>query len=89
MTISAISAEVWDFRVYDTDTPGLRCFGRFAGKDTFIALSVYKREDLDYPGGWDFARDNCLDYWEHLFGAARPFVGAKLDEYLSQPFDAV
>lgn len=86
--IDPSSAEVWDFRVYD-NRDGIRCFGRFAGKDAFVALSWEFRECIPDLGSWDEERNWCVNCWRDLFGVYGPFIGGKLDDYLSEPFDPV
>jgi hypothetical protein len=79
-----VEAEFFSLRITDPEaTPGIRCLGAFADKDTFIALV------------WDF-RENILLFddevevvraeWRHLFGDEPPHSGERLDDYLSNYF---
>ena len=77
--------EVWDFRCLDPQ-PGMRAFGSFAEKDTFIALTWDYRENID---DWPDKVAECKAEWRKLFCDLSPFRGAHLDAYLSYNFRAV
>jgi hypothetical protein len=71
--------EVWDIRCPRQDQ-GIRCFGCFAGKDLFIALTWDYRENITDFGG---IVEDCRQAWDSLFSPLQPFEGSNLDEYLS------
>ena len=48
--------EIWDIRCIDPK-PGIRCFGAFAERDTFVALTWCYREDLIQRIGLSKSRD--------------------------------
>lgn len=85
--IDPVEHEVWAIRAI-LPPHGIRCFGRFAAKDTFIALTWAYREDIDRED-WPYEIRRCLDAWSGLFDPFQPFKGANLHEYLSEPFNAV
>ena len=77
--------EVWDFRCLDPN-PGMRAFGSFAERDTFIALTWDYRENVD---DWSDKVAECKTEWEKLFCNLTPHKGKKLDDYLSYNVCAV
>ena len=83
--VDPVDQEVWDFRCLDPN-PGIRAFGCFAEKDTFVALTYDYRETIE-----DFAAcvTDCRTEWSNLFGDLPPFKGNDLDDYLSYNFCAV
>ena len=86
--VAPVKDEVWDFRSIEPK-PGIRCFGRFAGKDTFIALNWNYRENLEREADWIPEVERCREEWDRLFNPYPPFRGASLNEYLSGGFHAV
>lgn len=72
-----VEAEIWDLRCIGPDA-GMRVFGRFAERDTFVALTCEYRELVD----WNVEIQRCAERWSDLFGELI-FKGAKLDDYLS------
>lgn len=80
--VDAGAAEIWDIRVI-APRPGIRVFGCFAARDTFVALTWNFRENLDGPEGWDEEIEDFKRAWRELFGATEPFKGRSLDEYLT------
>lgn len=81
--VDPVRHEVWDIRCL-APRPQIRCFGRFAGKDTFVALSWADRDELD----WQDEIENCLSEWTRLFFPSSPFRGASLDDYITNFFVA-
>jgi hypothetical protein len=79
--------EVWDFR--SLEPPGIRCFGRFAGLNRFVALTYAYREDICADDNWlevsdwDLERDRFEAAWRTLFGDLEIFSGDTLDEYVT------
>ena len=63
-----------------TADQGIRCFGCFAEKDLFIALTWNYRENITDFG---VEVERCREAWDTLFSPLQPFKGANLDEYLS------
>lgn len=86
--IAPVQFEVWDFRCLDPN-PGIRIFGHFAEKDTFVALHWDYRENLDEVGDFDEAAKICLALWENLFGQISPYTRGNLSGYLSYNFEPV
>jgi hypothetical protein len=84
--IDPVAEQVWDIRVTEPGS-GLRCFGCFAGKDTFIALTWDYREDIA-SDDWDRECEQCKEEWAALFPDHPPFKGDSLDDYLSCNFRA-
>lgn len=82
--VDPIEDEVWDIRSIDP-RPGIRCLGRFAEKDTFIALTWDYRENFN----WKYEIQRCKEVWKELFGTTPPLAGASLDDYLSGNYHAV
>jgi hypothetical protein len=83
--VHPVKDEIFDIRVLDPD-PGIRVFGGFAAKDTFLALTWDYRENID---DWAYEIDRCKDAWASLFHPSLPHHGATLDDYLSSNFYAV
>lgn len=81
--VHPVSEEVWDFRCFDPK-PGIRAFGHFAEKDTFVALTWDFRENVDWAG----EVSGCIEAWRALFGDLPPFKGTNLNDYLSHNFSA-
>ncbi len=79
--VDPIESELWSIRVTQPhETPGVRSFGGFAGKDEFIALTWDFREMIPH---FDDAVSGALAAWDDLFGPNGPFKGDSLDEYLT------
>lgn len=75
---------VWDFRIRDP-RPQVRIFGRFATKDTFVALHFAGRDNLNFPR----AVKNTVQQWIDLFGDLEPVTGDNIDDYLSGNYQLV
>lgn len=73
-----VSAEIWDIRSM-APIPGIRAFGAFSEKDTFIALTWDYRENID----WNVAVAECATEWDKLLGPCPRVKRKSLDEYLS------
>jgi hypothetical protein len=79
--VAPVKEGFWSIRVTDpNDTPGIRCFGGFGGKDQFIALTWEYREAIQ-----DFSQEigSIRDAWTDIFADDRPFSGENLDDYLT------
>lgn len=88
--------EVWDIRARDPN-PALRVFGRFAERDTFVALFWSPRSvEIPYsqrlPLGagdsiqWKSAVRECKAEWRKLFHTYNPVHGDTPDVYVSNSF---
>ncbi len=88
--------EVWDIRSR-APSPSLRLFGRFAAKDTFVALfwSPRSREipySQRFPLGdkdstlWRNAKRETKAEWRKLFNTYKPIHGDSHDDYASDTF---
>ncbi|HSH87276.1 MAG TPA: hypothetical protein VK958_08530 [Methylophilus sp.] len=76
------SEEVWEIRSRDPK-PGIRVFGRFAEKDTFVALTLWNRTDLGGPESraWRDAIVGCKTEWRNLFPAHEPITDENINDY--------
>jgi hypothetical protein len=74
--------ELWDIRCFGPK-PGLRVFGHFASKDTFIVLTWDYREDLKSDPEYANAGGRCLRQWSMLFAPHGPFVGRYPNDYIT------
>jgi hypothetical protein len=77
--------EVWEMRARDP-SPGVRIFGRFSEKDTFIALTWAFREQLETDGDWDAEIERCKKKWRLYFQTFPPFSGSDAHAYISNIF---
>ena len=85
--VHPVEDDFWAIRVtLPEDTPGIRAFGAFAGKDEFIALTWGYQEVIDDQ--FDTEVNEAADSWIDMFGTVEPFSGACLDDYLAN-FQAV
>jgi hypothetical protein len=77
--------EVWEFRARRPHN--VRLFGRFAGRDLFIATNWRWRENLPNADGIDDRwRDEILTSkatWNRLFPSYAPYNGTEINDYLS------
>jgi hypothetical protein len=86
--------EVWDIRCRKT-RPGLRVFGRFIEKDTFIATNFAPRSvvipgvpqmpllDQNTSMEWDFAILESQKQWASMFPSTNPIHKDQASDYLS------
>jgi hypothetical protein len=67
--------------------PGIRVFGRFADKDTYVALNWEYRENLGGPQDREFDREReiCKTKWRHFFHTYPSICGADINEYFTDP----
>lgn len=74
-----VEKDVWDIRCVTLDQ-GIRCFGCFAGKDLFVALTWDYRENIQ-----EFRAEveQCRQVWDSLFSPLSPLKESTLDGYLS------
>jgi hypothetical protein len=72
------SAEVWEFKV--RTRPQLRVFGRFAGKDLFLAITgPVDRPNCDH--NVEIVR--CQEEWAALLPKHSPIYGSTINDYIS------
>lgn len=73
---------VWDIRSRDP-SPGIRVVGRFAEKDTFIALNWDLRCNLGEYGSdeWNYIINDCKTKWRQLF---QPYDALGNNERISE-----
>jgi hypothetical protein len=83
--VDPVNLQVFDFRCIKPER-GIRVFGCFAVKDTFVALTWDYREEID-----DFAQcaRECRQEWDELFQYISPLAKTDLSGYLSTNFRAV
>ena len=86
--INPIHEEVWDIRIVEPGS-GVRCFGRFVARDTFVGLGWDYRENIRSSGEWDHMRNHAIEVWRTLFGDLEPFRGDRINDYLSCNYRAV
>ncbi len=86
--VEPISSRFWDIRSIDP-RPGVRAFGGFCERDTFVALTWDYRENLETEEDWKEAVQQCGKVWNDLLSPHPPFQGARLNDYLSENFRAV
>lgn len=77
--------EVWEIRARDPK-PGVRLFGRFSEKDTFIALTAECRENIRDDSDWSAEIERCKKAWRWYFPTFPPFSGNDANDYLSNIF---
>lgn len=87
--LEPIRDNVWEFRI-GSPRPGIRIFGRFAQRDTFIATNWGARGDLlDAKSGKDDLRKwrdqiiRCKREWANLLPAYPPLNGNSIHDYIS------
>lgn len=85
--LDPVEDEVWEIRSRDPK-PGIRVFGCFSEKDSFVALTWLYREGLGGPKSreWRDARESCKAEWRKLFPTYNPHTGENFNEYASNIF---
>ena len=75
---------IWEIRSVE-EVPSLRVLGRFADFDTFIALTIEERSELEgwMSLAWKRAQRTCAQRWLTLFQAYQPHVGGCADDFFS------
>lgn len=75
--VAPVDLGVWDIRSM-SPLPQIRCFGGWADKGVFIALTWQWRDDID-----DFAAEaaECRKKWDEIFPLHPPFRGGTIDDY--------
>lgn len=82
--------EIWELRITEPNTQ-VRFFGRFAAPDTLVLFSSRSRDVLGdrtkASGGrsqaWASAMYECEREWKGMFPDHAPFVGTKVQDYVS------
>jgi hypothetical protein len=65
--------------------PGWRIFGRFAGKNRFVALGVFIRGDLGNLDNYSIEASKIPLEWDALFPNVPAHEGAAFQDYLGEP----
>ncbi len=98
--LDPIDEGIWEIRSRDPN-PGIRIFGQFACKDTFIAFDVKLRSkrdprwpDLDPLGDgkslqYQYAQIDVLNRWKALFAHLSPLCGDDVGALLSEKYHIV
>jgi len=83
--LDPIGHEVWEIRSVDP-RPSLRLFGAFAITDVFVALHIYRRDELGGPESrqWRDAIVRFKAEWRRLFLSYPRHSGETLDAYFSE-----
>src|SRR5262245_12713503 len=80
--VHPVADEFWSVRVTEpNDTPGIRAFGAFGGKDMFVGLTWEKRELIGDQ--FNEAVTDVQASWRDYFRSEKPFSGVRLDDYLT------
>jgi hypothetical protein len=74
-------SQAFDIRCTDP-RPGIRVFGRFIEKDTFVGLTWDYRENLNGKD-FDAAVERLVREWRRLFPNEPLFAGRNLNEYVT------
>jgi hypothetical protein len=66
--------------------PQIRCFGAWAEKNTFIALTWRWRDYIE-----NFAEEarECRREWDGIFPSFPPYRGKNVDDYINERYRAV
>ena len=79
--VHPIEQEFWSMRIVaPEETAGIRVFGAFCAKDSFVALAYEFREHID---DFDAEVAQANDLWNDHFGRTAPFSGNNLNDYLT------
>jgi hypothetical protein len=83
--VAPVELRIWDIRSMSS-RPQIRCFGGWAERDTFIALTWAYRDDIE-----DFVEEaeKCREIWDRILGPCLPFKGKNQHEYLSEHYELV
>jgi hypothetical protein len=83
--VAPIELGIWDIRSM-APLPQIRCFGGWAEKDTFVALTWRWRDDIH-----NFAEEaaECRREWDRLFPNNPPYRGATINDYIKQRYHVV
>jgi hypothetical protein len=74
--------QVWEFRSR-LPRPGIRIFGRFAERDTFVATNYALKENSTTDDEYKHHKEICKHEWNRLFINIPPLVGKEANEYIS------
>jgi hypothetical protein len=79
------SLDIWDIRAM-APLPQIRCFGAWAEKDEFMALTWQWRDDIH-----DFAAEarEARREWDRILSPYTPYRGKTIDDYISERYRVV
>lgn len=84
--LEPVADQVWELRSVAPE-PQIRVFGRFAQKDTFVALGLALRRDLgDDIERWRAEMEASKHKWRTLFNPYQPLSSVDPDDYVSKYF---
>ena len=83
--VGPVDLGIWDIRSM-SPLPQIRCFGAWAEKDTFVALTWQWRDDIN-----DFASEakQCRQDWDELFAPHPPYKGKSIHDYIKERYRVV
>ena len=73
--------DVWEFRFRGVE-PQLRIFGRFAGREKFVALLIADKAECHTAEHYRAAKETCKKQWRRLFAPYPPYHAASVVDYL-------
>lgn len=83
--VDPVRLAIWDIRSLAPE-PQIRCFGAWAEKDTFVALTWQYRDDIQ---SFSEEATECRRVWDKFFPDHSPYVGASIDDYITDRYRAV
>jgi hypothetical protein len=83
--VGPIELGIWDIRSI-SPKPEIRCFGAWAEKDTFVALTWRWR---DYIEKFSEEASECRAEWDRIFASYLPFKGNTIDDYIKERYRVV
>ena len=78
--VDPVDLDIWDIRSV-SPRPQIRCFGAWAEKNTFVALTWKWRDDIDRFS--DEAKE-CRAEWNRIFPSCPPYRGKTLNDYITE-----
>lgn len=80
--VDPVGDEFWSMRIVDPEeTAGVRIFGAFCAKDSFVALTWDFREAI--AAAFDAEVEGVKEAWGDYFGTVKPHSGSFLNDYLT------
>lgn len=83
--VDPVADEIWDVRCIAPNAR-IRCLGAFGGRDMFVALTWFYREDVTTKAAWNDEINRCKSEWNRLFAQIKRYKGKSIDDYLSNCF---
>jgi hypothetical protein len=80
--VDPVRLGIWDIRSNGSD-PQIRCFGGWAEKDVFVALTWAWRDDIRK---FSVEAEECRKDWDRLFPSCPPYVGKTIDDYIKERY---